>query len=87
MEAYTAQVFQSRLATTSKLPTHLGCVLDGDPQGVPRGPGLDADLQRLPGRGLLAAGRPLRGAVSLGPARRPARLVPSQSPGDRGRAR
>ena len=39
MEAYTAQVFQSRLATTSKLPTRLGCVLDGDPQGLP--PGLD----------------------------------------------
>ena len=35
MEAYTGQVFQSRLSTTSRLPTHLGCVLDGDPQGVP----------------------------------------------------
>ena len=35
MEAYTNQVFQSRLSTTSRLPTHLGCVLDGDPQGVP----------------------------------------------------
>jgi hypothetical protein len=34
-EAYTAQVFQSRLTTTSKLSTYLGCVLDGDPQGVP----------------------------------------------------
>lgn len=39
MEAYTAQVFQSRLSTTSKLPTHLGCVLDGDPQAIP--PALD----------------------------------------------
>ncbi len=35
MEAYTTQVFRSRLATTSKLPTLLGCVLDGDPQAVP----------------------------------------------------
>jgi hypothetical protein len=39
MEAYTSQVFHSRLATTSRLPTHLGCVLDGEPQGIP--PGLD----------------------------------------------
>lgn len=39
MEAYTAQVFHSRLATTSRLPTHLGCVLDGDPQAIP--PALD----------------------------------------------
>jgi hypothetical protein len=35
IEAYTAQVLQSRLATTSKLSTHLGCVLDYDPQNVP----------------------------------------------------
>jgi Glycosyl hydrolase family 10 len=35
MEAYTAQVFQSRLSTTSRLPTNLACVVDGDPQGVP----------------------------------------------------
>jgi hypothetical protein len=35
MEAYTTQVFRSRLATTSKLPTFLCCVLDGDPQAVP----------------------------------------------------
>jgi hypothetical protein len=35
MEAYTAQLFQSRLTTTSKLSTYLGCVLDGDPQKVP----------------------------------------------------
>jgi hypothetical protein len=35
MQAYTAQVFESRLATTSKLPTQLGCVLDADPQGIP----------------------------------------------------
>jgi hypothetical protein len=37
MEAYIAQVFQSRLATTSKLPTHLGCVLDFDPSKLPAG--------------------------------------------------
>jgi hypothetical protein len=35
IEAYTNQVFHSRLATTSRLPTHLGCVLDGDRQGIP----------------------------------------------------
>lgn len=35
MEAYTGQVFQSRMSTTSKLPTQLGCVLDGDPQRIP----------------------------------------------------
>ncbi len=46
MEAYTAQVFQSRLATTSRLPTHLGCVLDGEPAGHPAGPGMDPDVQR-----------------------------------------
>ncbi len=36
IEAYTAQVFQSRLSTTSRLPTRLGCVLDGDPQALPQ---------------------------------------------------
>jgi hypothetical protein len=35
MEAYTSQVFQSRLATTSRLPTNLGCILDCEPQSVP----------------------------------------------------
>ena len=35
MEAYTTQVLQSRLSSTSKLPTHLGCVLNYDPQKVP----------------------------------------------------
>jgi hypothetical protein len=35
VEAYTAQILQSRLASTSKLSTHLGCVLDGAPQRVP----------------------------------------------------
>jgi hypothetical protein len=35
MEAYTTQVFRSRLSTTSKLPTLVGCVLEGDPQAVP----------------------------------------------------
>ncbi len=35
MKAYTNQVFQSRLATTSRLPTHLSCVIPGDPQSVP----------------------------------------------------
>jgi len=35
MEAYIAQVFQSRLANTSKLSTNLGCVLDYDPQELP----------------------------------------------------
>ncbi len=37
MEAYTTQVIQSRLSSTSKLPTHLGCVLHDDPQKVPTG--------------------------------------------------
>ena len=35
MEAYTSQVLQSRLAASTKLPTHLGCVLNYDPQKVP----------------------------------------------------
>ena len=86
MEAYTTQVFQSRLATTSRLPTHLGCVLDCDPQAVP--PALDwpRTFNACQVGGLLAAGRAGRGPVPLGPVRRPAGLVPPQSPGDRGRA-
>src|SRR6185312_9683496 len=39
MEVYTTQVFESRLATTSKLSTQLGCALDVDPQKIP--PALD----------------------------------------------
>ena len=35
IEAYTAQILQSRLASTSRLSTHLGCVLDCLPQKVP----------------------------------------------------
>ena len=35
VEAYTAQILQSRLASTSRLSTHLGCVLDGSPQKLP----------------------------------------------------
>jgi hypothetical protein len=35
IEAYTAQILQSRLAATSKLSTHLGCVLDCAPQMLP----------------------------------------------------
>jgi hypothetical protein len=35
VEAYTAQILQSRLSATSKLSTHLGCVLDVAPQHLP----------------------------------------------------
>ena len=35
LQAYTDQVFQSRLSTTSRLSTNLGCVLDVDPQAIP----------------------------------------------------
>jgi hypothetical protein len=35
IEAYTAQILQSRLAATSKLSTHLGCVLEGTPKKPP----------------------------------------------------
>jgi Glycosyl hydrolase family 10 len=35
LEAYTAQIFQSRLAASSRLPTHLGCFLEGHPQKLP----------------------------------------------------
>ena len=35
IEAYTAQILQSRLASTSRLTTHLGCVLDCLPQKLP----------------------------------------------------
>jgi hypothetical protein len=35
MKAYTNQVFQSRLGATSRLPTHLACMMPDDPQAVP----------------------------------------------------
>jgi glycosyl hydrolase family 10 len=35
VEVYTNQVLQTRLASTPKLPTSFGCVLDGDPRQVP----------------------------------------------------
>jgi hypothetical protein len=39
IEAYTAQILQSRLSSTSRLPTQLSCVLEGSPQSLP--PGID----------------------------------------------
>ena len=35
VDAYTAQILQSRLASTSRLATHLACVLDVPPQQLP----------------------------------------------------
>jgi hypothetical protein len=35
IDAYTAQILQSRLASTSRLATHVGCVLDVPPQKLP----------------------------------------------------
>jgi Glycosyl hydrolase family 10 len=35
LDAYTAQIFQSRLAASTRLPTRLGCVLEGLPQKLP----------------------------------------------------
>jgi GH35 family endo-1,4-beta-xylanase len=35
VEVYTTQVLQTRLASTPKLPTSFGCMLDGDPKLVP----------------------------------------------------
>jgi hypothetical protein len=35
VEAYTNQVLQTRLASTPKLPTYLGCALDLDPRQAP----------------------------------------------------
>ncbi len=34
LDAYTSQILQSRLASTSRLPTHLGCMVDETPQKV-----------------------------------------------------
>jgi hypothetical protein len=35
IEAYSTQILQSRLATTSKLPTDLGCLVDCNPNKLP----------------------------------------------------
>lgn len=35
VDAYTSQVLQTRMAGSAKLPTWLGCVLDGDPKSAP----------------------------------------------------
>jgi hypothetical protein len=35
VDTYTSQVLQTRLATSPRLPTLLGCVLDGDPKQAP----------------------------------------------------
>jgi hypothetical protein len=35
IEAYTAQIFQSRLASSARLPTLLGACLEGNPQKLP----------------------------------------------------
>ena len=87
IEAYTAQILQSRLASTSRLSTHLGCVLDGSPQKLPAVDRLVERVQHLsPGR-LVEAGGSVGGPVPLGPARRPAGLVPLEGPDVRGRAR
>jgi hypothetical protein len=35
IEAYTSQVFQNRLSSTPRLPTHLASVIDGEPASIP----------------------------------------------------
>ncbi len=76
IDAYTAQILQSRLAATSRLSTHLGCVLDFPPQKLP------AAIDWPTAFNLCHLGvswkqvAPSGGPVSLGRARRPARLVP-----------
>ena len=35
LDAYTSQILQSRLASTSRLPTHLGCMIEEAPQKGP----------------------------------------------------
>ena len=56
VEAYTAQVLQTRLAGTPKLPTSLGCMLDGDPKLAPWARRLAGGVQR--GAGLLPLDAP-----------------------------
>ena len=87
MEAYTDPGLPEPAGDDLEAPDPPGLRPGRRSPGHPAGPGLDPDVQRLPGRRRLAAGGAGRGAVPLGPARRPARLVPPQSPGDRGRAR
>jgi Glycosyl hydrolase family 10 len=41
MDAYTTQILQSRLSTTSRLPTHFGCMTEESPQKAPAMAALD----------------------------------------------
>ena len=86
-EAYLSQILQNRLASTGKLTTHLGCMLSDEPDKVPGSAQWPHNLQCLPDRRLLEADRPIGGKIPLGPARRPACLVPAQGAGNGGGAR
>ena len=86
IEAYTAQVLQSRLAAdlAGSRPTWAAS-WTAIPRRCPAALDWPRTFNAVPGRRLVEADRPLGGAVPLGPARRPAGLVPPQPAGDRGR--
>ena len=71
MEAYTTQVLQSRLSLTSRLPTHLGCVLHDDPRRSLRAWN-GRDVQRRRSGSDLEAVGPVGGTIPLGSPRCPA---------------
>ncbi len=75
MEAYTSQVLQSRLVATSRLPTHLGCVLSLRPPQAAPSPGMAAHVQCVPTRRLLATVGTHGGTVPVGSLRCPVGLV------------
>ena len=60
MNAYTSQILQSRLSSTSRLPTHFGCVIDETPQKGPGSHRLDRLLQH-------GSGERFRGRILLRP--------------------
>ena len=76
IHAYTSQILQSRLAATSKLSTHVACVMEGSPKKLPAAIDWPATFNTchlcVPWNQIA----PIGGPVPLGPARRPARVVP-----------
>ena len=68
IDAYTSQILQSRLSSTSRLPTHLGCVFDEPPRKRPRRSIGPAPSTWSPQRSV-EADRSVGGPVSLGRSR------------------
>ena len=85
-DSYMAQVLHNRTASTGKLTTQFGCVLNGDPEKTPGSAQWPSAMNAAQISVSWRRPRSLGGEVPLGTDRRPVGLVPPPPPERRGRA-